>query len=76
MKPLAELKCEEKWEIRRFHLWYMEASKAGLSGFTVKVPAQYFGLAEDCIFSVDFHDMYRLLRRDDLDVCLVTIFAL
>jgi hypothetical protein len=21
---------EEKWEVRRFHLWYMEAAKVGL----------------------------------------------
>ena len=26
---------EEKWEVRRFHLWYIEAAKAGLRTFVI-----------------------------------------
>ena len=40
----AQLIDEERWETRRFHLWYMEAAKAGLHGFLVKVVAEYFHL--------------------------------
>jgi hypothetical protein len=72
----AQLVCEEPWEVRRFHLWYMEAAKAGLSSFIVKVLAEYFHLPEDAELVVEFHDMYRLLRRDNLDVTKVTLFAL
>jgi hypothetical protein len=54
----------------------MEASKAGLHGFTVKVLAEYFHLTADAVLPVDFHDMYRLLREDDLDIAQVTLFSL
>jgi hypothetical protein len=72
----AQLIHKEKWKVRRFHLWYMEAAKAGLSSFTVKVPTEYFHLPRDAELVVDFHDMYRLLWKDDLDVAQVTLFAL
>jgi hypothetical protein len=67
---------EEPWEIRRFHLWYMEVAKAGLRDFIVKVPVDYFNLTDDQQIDVDFHDMHRLLRRKDLNVAQVTLFAL
>jgi hypothetical protein len=54
----------------------MEASKAGLHGFTVKVLAEYFHLTVDAVLPVDFHDMYRLLREDNLDITQVTLFSL
>jgi hypothetical protein len=73
---MAQLVHEESWEVRRFHLWYMEASKAELHGFTVKVLAEYFHLTADAVLLVDFHDMYRLLREDDLDIAQVTFFSL
>ena len=57
-------------------MWYMEAAKADLSSFTVRVPAEYFHLPRDAKLVVDFHDMYRLLRKDDIDVAQVTLFAL
>ena len=53
----------------------MEVAKAGLSSFVIKVPSEYFHLAEDAVLVVEFH-MYRLLRRDDLDVAQVTLFSL
>ena len=39
-------------------------------------PKEYFYLEEDCPFTLDFYDMHRLLRRKDLDVAQVTLFAL
>ena len=73
----AQLVDEERWETRRFHLWYMEAAKAGLHGFLVKVVAEYFHLpSNDVELSVDFHDMYRLLREQDLDIAQVTLFSM
>ena len=67
---------EEKWEVRRFHLWYMEATKVGLCNFVIKILAEYFHTPIDGEVLVDFHDMYRLLRRKDLDVTQVTLFAM
>ena len=67
---------EEKWEVRRFHLWYMEATKVGLENFVIKIPTEYFHMPMDGEVIIDFHDMHRLLRRKDLDVAQVTLFAL
>jgi len=75
MLPLSQL-LDDPWEVRRFHKWYMHASKLGMRDFIVRVPAEYFHLEEDCQFVVDFHDMYRLMRRKDLDVAQVTLFAM
>ena len=61
MLTLGDL-LEEPWEVRRFHLWYMEAVKAGLETFVIKIPAEYFHTPTDGEVIVDFHDMYRLLR--------------
>jgi hypothetical protein len=54
----------------------MEAAKLGLKQFMIKVSAEHFHMAQDSHIIVDFHDMYRLLRRKDLDVAQVTIFTL
>jgi hypothetical protein len=54
----------------------MEVAKAGLRDFIVKVPVDYFNLTDDQQIDVDFHDMHRLLRRKDLNVAQVTLFAL
>ena len=67
---------EEKWEVRRFHLWYMEATNVGLENFVIKIPVEYFHTPTDGEVIVDFHDMYRLLRRKDLNVAQVTLSAL
>ena len=67
---------EEKWEVRRIHLWYMEAAKVGLQTFVIKVLAEYFHTPMDGAVIVDFHDMYRLLQRKDLDVAQVALFAM
>jgi len=67
---------EEKWEVRRFHLWYMEAVKVGLENFIINILADYFHTPMDGEVIIDFHDMHRLLRRKDLDVAQVTLFAL
>ena len=75
MLTIGEL-LEEKWEVRRFHRWYMHAAKAGLSSFVVKVPGEYFALDDDTQLIVEFADMHRLLRGIDLDVAQVTLFAL
>ena len=75
MLTLGDL-LEEKWEIRRFHLWYMEATKVGLENFAINIPAEHFHTPTDGEVIVDFHDMHRLLRRKDLDVAQVTLFAL
>ena len=67
---------EEKWEVRRFNLWYMEAAKVGLENFIINILVEYFHTPMDGEVIVDFHDMYRLLRRKDLDIAQVTLFAL
>ena len=67
---------EEKWEVRRFHLLYMEAAKVGLENFVINIPAEYFHTLIDGEVIVDFHNMYRLLQRKDLDIAQVTLFAL
>ena len=75
MLTLGDL-LEEKWEVRRFHLWYMEAAKVGLENFVINIPMEYFHMSMDGEVIVDFHDMHRLLRRKDFDIAQVTIFAL
>ena len=75
MLSLGEL-VEEPWPVRRFHLLYMHASKFGRKEFVVKAPKEYFHLEEDYPFTIDFHDIHRLLRRKDLDIAQVTLFAL
>jgi len=67
---------EERWKVRRFHLWYMEAAKLGLHNFVINILAEYFHTPTNGVVVVDFHDMHRLLWRNDLDVSQVTIFAL
>jgi hypothetical protein len=62
MLTLGQLVNDESWEVRRFHLWYMEAAKVGLETFIVMIPAKYFHLPEDGEVVVDFQDMRRLLR--------------
>ena len=75
MLTLGDL-LEEKWEVRRFNLWYMEAAKVGLENFIINILVEYFHTPMDGVVIVDFHDMYRLLRWKDLDVVQVTLFAL
>ena len=53
---------EEKWEVRRFHLWYMEAAKVGLENFIINISTEYFLMPTDGEVIVDFHDLHRLLR--------------
>ena len=74
MLTLGDL-LEEKWEVRRFHLWYMEAAKVGLENFIINILTEYFHTSMDGEVIVDFHDMHRLLRRKDLDVTQVTLFS-
>jgi hypothetical protein len=66
----------ERWEVRRFHIWYMEVAKVGLHNFLIKIPADLFHMENDVEVVVDFHDMHRLLRRKDLDIQQVTMFAM
>ena len=74
MLTLGQL-VEKPWEVRRFHLWHTHASKLGVKDIIVRAPKEYFHLEEDYPFTIDFHDIHRLLRRKDLDVAQVTIFA-
>jgi hypothetical protein len=75
MMTLGDL-LEWKWEVRRFHLWYIKEAKAGLHTFVIKIPAEYFHTPTDGEILIDFHGMYRLLWRKDLDVTQVTLFAM
>ena len=75
MLTLGDL-LDDKWEVRRFHLWYMEAVKVGLENFVIKILVECFHMPTDGQVIVDFHDMHRLLQRKDLDVAQVTLFAL
>jgi hypothetical protein len=54
----------------------MVAAKASIHSFVLKVPAEVFKLAKDAQIVVDFHNIYRLLRRKDLSIAQVTLFAL
>ena len=54
----------------------MHAAKLGMRNFIVGATKEYFHLDDDCIFTVDFHDMHRLLRHKDLDVAQVTLYAM
>jgi hypothetical protein len=54
----------------------MEAAKAGLETFIVKVQAEYFHLLDDAQLTIDFHDTHRLLWRKDLNIAQVTLFSL
>ena len=54
----------------------MHVVKLGVKDIIVRAPKEYFHLEEDCDFVVEFHDMHRMLRRKDLDVAQVTLFAL
>jgi len=55
----------------------MEAAKAGMTGFTVKIPSELFHLpGGDIQLPVDFQDMYNLLREEDLDIVQITLFSL
>ena len=74
--PKAQLIDEELWETRRFHRWYMEAAKAGMSGFTIKIPPKYFHLNETITLPVDFRNMWHLFREEDLDIVQVALFTL
>jgi hypothetical protein len=47
-----------------------------MNEFIQRVPKEYFHLDENAYFSVVLHDMHRLLRRKDLDVTQVTLFAM
>jgi hypothetical protein len=73
---LGQLVREELWEVQRFHLWYMHASKLGKQNFIVRVPKEYFHLEDDTYCSIVFHDIHRMLRHKDLDIAQVTLFAM
>ena len=75
MLTLGDL-LDDKWEVRRFHLWYMEAVKVGLENFVINIPTEYFHMPTYGEVIVDFHDMHKLLRWKDLNVAQVTLFAL
>jgi hypothetical protein len=75
MVTLGQLVQEELWEVRRFHLWYMEVANVGLHSFVVKVAVEYFHLPADAQVIIDFHDMHRLLQCKDLNIAQVTLFA-
>jgi hypothetical protein len=68
--------CAEKWEVRRFHIWYMEAAKVGFKDFLIKILGDLFHMEHDGAIVVDFHDKHRLLRRKDLDIQQVTMFSM
>ena len=54
----------------------MHAAKLGMREFIVRASKEYFHLEDDCYFTVDLHDMRRLLRRKDLDIAQVTLYAM
>ena len=54
----------------------MHAAKLGMKNFTVRAPKEFFHLKDDCLFTVDFNNLHRLLWRKDLDVAQVTLFAM
>ena len=52
-----------------------ECFEVRMKDFVVRAPREYFHLEEDCFFTVDFHDMHRLLWHKGLFVTQVTLFA-
>jgi hypothetical protein len=75
MLPFGTL-LEEPWEVWRFHLWYMHVAKLGMKEFISRVPKEYLHFEDDCYFSIVFHNMHRLLRRKELNVTQLTLFAM
>lgn len=76
MIPKAQLIDNETWEARKFHLWYMACAKRGVRSFGVFLPKDLFHYDIDCQFVVEFEDMARLFRRQDIDVAQVTLFTM
>jgi hypothetical protein len=75
MLTLGDL-VAERWEVRRFHIGYMEAVKASLHNYVIKIPVVFFHTPTDGEVIIDFHNMHRLLRQKDLNVAQVTLFAM
>lgn len=78
MLPLGQLVGDEPWLTRRFHIWYMYASAAGMSEIDVRVPAALFHLEGegDFHFNLTFHDVHRMMRRKELGLSHVTLFTM
>jgi hypothetical protein len=54
----------------------MHVAKLGMKKFISTVPKEYLHLEDDYYFSIVFHNMHRLLRRKDLNVTQLTLFAM
>jgi hypothetical protein len=76
MLPLGQLVVDELWETRRFHRWYMYASELGIRSLVVKVKKELFHLDNDFYLTINFEDMHSVLRRKELDVAQVILYAM
>jgi hypothetical protein len=76
MLPIDHMIYNEQWDVRRFHIWYMHASELGVKEFMVRCPKELFNTDEDFSFPIHLEDMHDLLRRRELDMSLITLFAM
>jgi hypothetical protein len=76
MLPIDTLVYTEKWDVRRFHIWYMHACNTGLREIIVKLPKELLRTDEDYPFPISFDDMHLLLRRTNLDIYHITLCAM
>ena len=75
MVPKGQLIEEEEWDTRRFHRLYQHAVDRGVREFHFRVPKELFNLDFDISLPIGFDEMWRLLRRQDLDQSVVTLYA-
>lgn len=54
----------------------MHVAPMGFDSVMVKVPKELFHRDDDYYMPVNFKDMHIMLRRKDIDVSLVTLFAM
>lgn len=76
MLSKVQLVEQEEWITRRFHIWYMHVAPMGFDSVMVKVPKELFHRDDDYYMPVNFKDMHIMLRCKDIDVSLVTLFAM
>ena len=74
-EPLVESLLELTTQMRRFHAWYLEQSKAGREMFAFKYKHCDF-LHGDGEVWIHFDEMYQLCHQDALGVQLLSLWTL
>uniref|UniRef100_K3YDU7 Ubiquitin-like protease family profile domain-containing protein n=1 Tax=Setaria italica TaxID=4555 RepID=K3YDU7_SETIT len=58
---------EGPWELSKLHGWIMDTMKQGIRSITSLIPKKVFLGAEDYLLVIDFKDLWRLYRHQQLD---------